>query len=120
MFNRSIILFDHGSDNWGATSVFDDTMKGQKVMDESRIKQKYLRKVMSHPEGVICHHGDCHVFSHKICTCGLLHDLRPMIEERNKLFPDFMEQDCAQWELFEKMMHGDTERRERLNRGIGD
>ena len=40
---------------------------------EDKFIARYSRKVIA-GEG-IWHHGDCHVFSSKICTCGLLHDL---------------------------------------------
>lgn len=45
------------------------------------LKNRYFRKTLAHPNGDICHHGDCKIYrSKKIygfspCTCGLLHDL---------------------------------------------
>jgi len=60
---------------------------------ENRLVQRYFRRTQAHPEGSVCHHGDCDFFSISICTCGLLHDLMPMtpdqIEER---YPRFHEE----------------------------
>lgn len=54
---------------------------------EVRILQRYFRKTIAHPEGSVCHHGDCDFFNIKICTCGLLHDLRVDLEKAAELYP---------------------------------
>lgn len=60
---------------------------------ETRIHQRYFRKVMAHPEGAIVHHGDCEFFSVFMCSCGLLADLRADVPERaSELFPAFASQ----------------------------
>lgn len=45
----------------------------------ARIRQRYFRQTIAHPDGSVCHHGDCYIFSRvPVCTCGLLHDLMPV------------------------------------------
>ena len=58
---------------------------------ESRLLQRYFRKTIAHPDGSVCHHGDCNFFSVWICTCGLLHDLAP-------LSPALVEQHYSQFQ----------------------
>lgn len=49
---------------------------------ETRLLSRYFRKTKAHPEGSVNHHGDCNFFTDaRICTCGLLHDLRPISPE---------------------------------------
>ncbi len=58
-----------------------------------RIKARYFRKTMANPDGAIGHHGDCHFWDIKICTCGLLHDLlQADQEEVAKIYPKFGEE----------------------------
>jgi len=45
------------------------------------------------------HDGDCYVWSHLICTCGLLHKLLP-VDSPEKHYKDFWEEDGKQWTLF--------------------
>lgn len=54
---------------------------------EAQLMQRYFRKTPANPEGAICHHGDCDIFSIKICTCGLLHDLIPVTDLVERLYP---------------------------------
>jgi hypothetical protein len=63
-----------------------------------RIRLRYFRRAMSSPRGRICHHGDCRVFVHKVCTCGLLHDLTALGdgEAVAGLYPAYAEEDAAQ------------------------
>ena len=42
----------------------------------NKINDRYRRKVAEHPNLRVVHHGDCHFWSFKVCTCGLLHDLK--------------------------------------------
>jgi len=61
---------------------------------EKRIRDRYFRPVIAHPEGAIVHHGDCGRYNFtRICTCGLHHDLQPMDPElREKLYPKFWDE----------------------------
>lgn len=60
---------------------------------ETRLLQRYFRKTIAHPDGSVCHHGDCDFFSIWICTCGLLHDLAPMSPELvEQHYPSFHEE----------------------------
>ena len=56
---------------------------------------RYFRQVIAFPDGAVVHDGDCHVFSWKICTCGLLHSLLPL-DNPVQFFPQFYEQRAAQ------------------------
>ena len=47
-------------------------------------------------EGHLLHDGDCLFWDRRVCICGLLHQLRPMIERKLVLMPDFYVQDRAQ------------------------
>ena len=60
---------------------------------ENRLVQRYFRKTAAHPEGAVCHHGDCDFFSLSVCTCGLLHDLAPMnADQLERHYPRFYEE----------------------------
>lgn len=60
---------------------------------ETRLIQRYFRKTAAHPEGSVCHHGDCDFFSITVCTCGLLHDLAPMTPDQiEEHYPRFYEE----------------------------
>lgn len=61
------------------------------MSSEERVKKRYFRKVMAHPDGAIVHHGDCYYWDRHICTCGLLHDLMPM-SEPEKIYSKFWEE----------------------------
>lgn len=41
------------------------------------VHKRYFRKTIGHPEGSVCHDGDCHFFGSYVCTCGLLHAVSP-------------------------------------------
>lgn len=71
----------------------------------SKLFLRYHRRVQAHPDGEILHHGDCEIFRVKICTCGLLHDLKASPEEASKLFPAFAEQEAEQDKVVEKLFH---------------
>lgn len=60
-----------------------------------KIKHRYFRKVMAHPEGTICHDGDCHFWGSWICTCGLLHALM-RIEDAPAIYPDYIDEAVKQ------------------------
>lgn len=47
------------------------------------IRKRYLRKIVN--KDSIHHHGDCHFWEAKICTCGLLHDLI-VLDDPEKLY----------------------------------
>lgn len=60
---------------------------------EQQIKQRYFRKTIENPDGKIVHHGDCDIFNHQICTCGLLHDLISLPHElADEMYPPFEEE----------------------------
>lgn len=56
-----------------------------------RIKNRYFRKVMAHPEGAVVHDGDCSIWrSLKVCTCGLIHDLMWIdFKTAEEIYPKF-------------------------------
>lgn len=48
---------------------------------QEKILRRYFRKTKAHPDGAVVHHGDCDVFSLRVCTCGLHNDLKPASAE---------------------------------------
>lgn len=85
------------------------------MMDqESRIIQRYFRKTELYPDGAVIHHGDCDVFSIKICTCGLLHDLMPVVPElQEKLYPKYWEEHTKSEEARELLLHRKPKKRKK-------
>ena len=78
------------------------------------IYDRYFRKTIRHPEGVLVHHGYCHRYAFKICTCGLLHDLMFLNEnEIEGMYPTFGE------EMGQQINALETYREQCLN-GSGD
>lgn len=71
----------------------------------SRIFLRYHRRTQANPEGEIVHHGDCHVFRVKICTCGLIHDLQSHVEEANKIYPKYDAESAEHDKAIEKIFH---------------
>lgn len=69
----------------------------------SKIYLRYYRPVKAHPDGAIVHHGDCEYYRVKICTCGLLHDLR-VHGDGQKIYPFFDEQVAEQDKAVEKII----------------
>lgn len=64
---------------------------------EARITQRFFRKTIAHPDGSVVHHGDCDYFNIKICTCGLLHDLMPVLPEIvERLYPSYVNEEVEQ------------------------
>jgi len=58
-----------------------------------RIYHRHFRKVMSHPDGVITHDGDCGIYRlFKICTCGLHHALMICPDDVEKIYPKYWEE----------------------------
>ncbi len=57
--------------------------------------------------GYLVHDGDCHFWDCRICTCGLLHHLRPMTFRALKLLPDFYKQDGAQSTIMMALLSSD-------------
>ena len=62
------------------------------------IKDRYFRPVIARPEGLVVHHGDCEthraidIYCYAPCTCGLLHDLKPLDGKlAEKLNPNYFE-----------------------------
>lgn len=42
-----------------------------------RLKDRYFRPVIKHPDGHLGHHGDCNIWAYELehCDCGFIHDL---------------------------------------------
>lgn len=74
---------------------------------EASLTQRYFRKTPANPEGGLAHHGDCDVFSIKICTCGLLRDLMPLKPELIEKYPPFWEE-RAKYEEARDILMGHT------------
>lgn len=59
------------------------------------IKDRYFRPVIARFEGLVTHHVDCDtyrsidIYGYAPCTCGLLHDLRPLGGIAEKLNPNY-------------------------------
>lgn len=64
----------------------DGTLKGFATPEQ--IKERYLRPTIAHPQGTICHDGDCYFYGYHVCTCGLLHQLAPLTNI-NELYPNY-------------------------------
>ena len=62
-----------------------------------KIKERYFRKVIAHPEGAIVHHGDCMIYGLKgVCTRGLLHDLAPL-SNPEAVYPQYWSDIDIEW-----------------------
>jgi len=66
-------------------------MKRAKKVEKKEVEipyqlKAYHRKVIAGTG--VRHHGDCHIFLTKICTCGLIHALMPL-DNAEKYFPKF-------------------------------
>jgi len=58
-----------------------------------RIYHRHFRKVITHPEGVITHDGDCGIYRQfKICTCGLHHALMFIPDDAEKIYPKYSDE----------------------------
>lgn len=70
-----------------------------------RIKDRYFRQVIAHPDGAVVHHGDCEIYCCGICTCGLLHDLQIVYETElmKELYPKFWEDRNKQFRAIDKL-----------------
>ncbi len=55
----------------------------------------------------LIHDGDCHFWDRRVCTCGLLHHLRPMSGVQLDLMPDFYKEDGAQLTIMEGLLGSD-------------
>jgi len=56
---------------------------------ETRIRQRFFRRPVNQPEGLISHDGDCYIYARHICTCGLLHELVWHLDKASELYPNF-------------------------------
>jgi len=55
-------------------------------------------------DGYLVHDGDCHFWSLKICTCGLLHYLLPRYATEDfKIYPNFWNDFGEQEELLNQL-----------------
>jgi hypothetical protein len=66
-----------------------------------KLKDRYFRSVIAHPDGIICHHGDCDIYRSRQphCSCGLLHDLS-YFDQVDELYPKY-------WKDLEKQSRSD-------------
>lgn len=61
------------------------------------LRARYFRQVVGAMDGMITHHGDCHVWGYRVCTCGLLHDLRTLEwEVALSIYPAFAKEIAGQ------------------------
>ena len=67
-------------------------------------EQSLTRGWRRNDDGHLIHDGDCYFWDRRVCTCGLLHHLRPMISARLELMPDFFKQDMAQRVVMERLL----------------
>ena len=68
----------------------------QITQEEARVValfQRYLRKAST--GSVIAHHADCHFWSNRICTCGLLHDVAAL-DQPGKVYKQWIPESCEQ------------------------
>jgi len=69
-------------------------------MTTDRIKARYFRETIGKPDGAVCHMGDCTIFSSKVCTCGLLHDLLSLdFHIRQELYPNCDDEEYEQMKI---------------------
>lgn len=58
-----------------------------------RVKDRYFRKVIAHPEGAVVHFGDCWWYCCQICNCGLHADLIWINDHTaEELYPKFWDE----------------------------
>src|SRR5678815_2082002 len=61
----------------------------------NRLKSQ-MRHSWREIKGQLVHDGDCHFWGLKVCTCGLLHHLAPMVGDNLRHRRDFYEQQLQQ------------------------
>ena len=90
--------------------------RDREEMTSQDIKRRYFREVSACPDGMVTHHGDCHYYRVRICTCGLLHDLMAMPTQAEGLFSHYPTQwpqhENALDSLFELMRGASREEEE--------
>lgn len=67
---------------------YDPRMPDQKPPIPSLVYLRYWRKTSEHPAGGVAHDGDCAFYTACVCTCGLLHALRP-VDDAARIHPPF-------------------------------
>ena len=70
-------------------------------MSGKQLKAKTWRQ---DDDGHYIHDGDCYFWDRRVCTCGLLHHLKPMTDRALELMPDFYKQDGAQSEIMNALL----------------
>ena len=63
------------------------------------------------PDGHLIHDGDCYFWGHCVCTCGLLHHLRPMSHRALNLVPDLFKQVAVQSSVVDSLFDSDLIRK---------
>ena len=43
------------------------------------LKNRYFRKTIGYPKGILTHFGDCAIYSCYVCDCGLVRDLKSIL-----------------------------------------
>lgn len=62
------------------------------------------KKWRNDDDGHLIHDGDCCFWDRRVCTCGLLHNLRPQAERGKALVPDLYKQFAAQDTVMELLL----------------
>lgn len=50
------------------------------------------KRISRTKQETICHDADCMIFTHEVCTCGLLHTLIGLDDNQKELYPKFEEE----------------------------
>lgn len=76
--------------------------------------EQFRRFDPSHPEGFICHDGDCDIWRCHICTCGLIHTLL-RVPNPDEHYKKFSEEWSKEESTIEKLIMG---KRVEANKGF--
>jgi hypothetical protein len=88
---KSLRELELGKTSLATTIRWRKLVRLQHLLFMCEITDRYFRPTIAHPEGSVCHYGDCHFFGGDVCTCGLLQDLA-WKEDPDLLFPPFYSQ----------------------------
>jgi len=61
-------------------------------------------KAWREKDGRLIHDGDCYFWDRCVCTCGLLHYVKPRAAEFKELMPDIYDQDAAQYVIMDWLL----------------
>lgn len=74
-------------------------------MNLDEIYRRYSRSTNGQ-ESRILHYGDCDIFAYNVCSCGLLHMLRPA-ENPSEIYPEFWGEYLLQEHIYQYLRHFD-------------